>query len=359
MLVIHGKEPRKIGLLQPNKFVQNMQAKIHRAYEWDISLIPRLSTDSYASPLILIDNSVMYLDGKTLKRATADGRVLWRINLERKAVSITGFEGQPLLTYADGTMQIVSIEGTFGESWQTRQSLANAPITVGEWLVFPTTNQSLVAFDADREAVVWQLSGIPPFRQWHVIGDDANFVLGLITNENEILTISHQGEVVDRALLRDNGSLTMSATGNLVAYTRGGLWQIDREGNWSLFMKDAPSRNSSRAVHIDSDSNLFLFDGQVFHAYDANQALLWQSELGAISGNVELVEYNNTLLLISTQGNLVIIRKSGGICNQVQMYGDDELGNLWHDLGSDAILRVRIDAQMMGFNWQRLLGGCV
>ena len=77
------------------------------------------------TPLLeLEDHSLLYLDANRLGRVTPDGRSLWRINLERPGVAISQFRGRPLLTYADGRMQRVNIDGTFGESWETGAALA-------------------------------------------------------------------------------------------------------------------------------------------------------------------------------------------------------------------------------------------
>lgn len=345
----------------PQKFVANMQTRLQRGYAWHVFTADGDPTADYshiAPPLLLNDNSMMYFDGEVIKRATQDGRVLWRQSLERQPISIVGIQGFPIVSYADGTMQTINSEGAIGETWRLDVSLAHHPLAIGEWWLFPTTDGKIVALSNDLRDIVWEVDNIPDFTRWHVTGDIDNFVIGLITDDNEILTLSQSGEILDRALLRDSGSVSsLPNDDGLLVYSRGGLWQINRQGEWSLFMDNAPSGGYSAAALALEDERLFLFDGLFLRAYSAEDIEIWSTELSDVSGEVHLSWVDDFVLLTSTNGNIITLRSEGGICNRTQVYGRDG-ALLWHQLGEDDTLRIAIADQIIGFDWQEFLGGC-
>lgn len=354
-------DPYDEGFRQPSKFVANMQTRLQRGYEWTVLTTDGTSAVDYrnlAPPLILNDNSILFIESNRIKRATQDGRVLWRQTVERRPVSIIGFQGFPIISYADGTMQTMNSEGVVGETWNLDVSLERYPLAVGDWWLFPTTDAKIVGMSADLREIVWELDNVPDFTRWHVVGDETNFIIGLITTDNEILTMSQSGEILDRAVLRDSGSLSsLPDESGLLVYSRGGLWQISRQGEWSAYMEDAPAGGHNSAALALADGRLFLFDGSVLHAYGAEGAEVWSADLGQISGEVHLQWVDNFLLLTSTYGNIIVLRPEGGICNRVQSFGR-EGSILWENLGVDGTLRVAVADQILGFDWRTFLGGC-
>lgn len=355
------ENPFDEGFRNPEKFVMNMQTRLQRGYAWHVVTSdgnPRADYTNIAPPLILNDNSIMYFEGVVIKRATQDGRVLWRKSVERQPVSIIGFQGFPIVTYIDGTMQTVSTDGVFGETWRLDVSPSRYPKPIGDWWLFPTTDGKIIGLSADLREIVWQADNIPPFTRWHIIGTPGDFVIGLITDNDEIVTLSQSGDVLDRALLRDSGSLSsLPNDEGLLVYSRGGLWQINRQGEWSLYQDNAPAGGYSSAALVLDDNRLFLFDGTFLKAYGSDYAEIWSAELNNVSGKVDLNWVDGYILLTSSGGNIITLRPEGGICNRTQVFGQDN-ALLWQHLGEDGTLRVAIADQIIGFNWRQFLGGC-
>jgi hypothetical protein len=333
--------------------IHNWAVWLEPAFRWRLDLADEAGP---IAPLLeLDDHSLLYLDRNRLGRVTPDGRSLWRINLERQAVSITDLDGRPLLTFADGGMQHVNLDGTLAERWETGVSLGKPVVIQPDWLIFQTPASDLVAFGADREQVRWQMADVPPV----VRAEVAAQVIGLVTETREMLTISLQGQLLDRANLREVGSVVSAPNGELRAYTEGGLWAILADGSWALAMDDAPAGGGAGSVLYTADGALYLFDGMMLHAYDGNVEPRWQAPLpGDIGGLTQMTDVGDVLLLTSNHGDIVALQKEGGgVCGVTQIYGSDRAG-YWHSLGDDGILRVAVSDQIMGLDWDVFLGGC-
>jgi hypothetical protein len=223
---------------------------------------------------------------------------------------------------------------------------------MGGLLVFHTTNNGLIGLGADARSVLWQTNDVPPILRWAA----ASASLGLMTADNAMLTISSDGQVVDTALLREPGSL--AAPGDLLAYTRGGLWRVAADGNWSLDFASPPPGGRNSAV-AENDAQLFLFDGETLHAYNrAAQVEQWATPLPGVGGTVSLSLYDGVALLTSTHGDIIAVQaSSGGVCNATRIYGGTR-SREWHSLGDDGILRVYVADQILGLDWNDFLMAC-
>ncbi len=352
------EQPETLGWRDPGKFMTNWTAWLDDAHAWHVTtgdLDRSAEGGPYSDPLRLDDNSLLLLDRLVLRRITPDGRILWRRLLDQPAVSITGFQGAPLLTYADGTMETINYEGSPTSSWQVAASFSGAPLALGDALLFPSPDERLTAISGNRRDIAWQMDGVPTFRRGIVSGDGAS--VALLTNDQQIITLSAQGMLLDRAQLRGMGSLTLSNTGQVLAYTRGGLWRLDGDGIWSAAMDEAPRANSSPAALMTGAGDTVLFDGQQVHAFGGNGQLLWRTELTGISGEAALAYYDAGLLLMSSGGDIAVINERGGICKRLRLYSHPS-ARLWHELGPDGILRIAIADQVIGLDWARLTATC-
>lgn len=348
------EDPTVLGWRQPDRFVENWNAWLHSAHRWHLELTGDATLS--APPVILSDGSTAYLDGTRLRFATPDGRVLWRLNLERPALTVTEFEGVPLLTYPDGIMQRVNFDGSPGESWTTGTFLEGHSISAGDLLIFQTPGNMLVAFGADRKTIAWQLSDVPPVIRAYA----APNLIGLITEDHQLLSLSLDGRLLDTAQLQDEGSLTGALGGNLLAYTQGGLWRIDDSGTWGVALENAPSGGKNSAALESPDGALYVFTEaeQSLNAYGVGGTPLWQVALPDVIGRAGLALYDKVLLLTTDMGTITAVQAGdGAVCGTTHVYGDAR-SRLWQQLGADGILRVASAGSITGFDWQTFIGGC-
>ncbi|GAB4513036.1 MAG: hypothetical protein OHK0046_13390 [Anaerolineae bacterium] len=352
--------PEDEGFRRPMEMLTNLQLQLTPAYAWNTT------TSTYGPltpPLVLEDNSLMVIDGEALRRITPDGRVLWRVPTEAPAVSITGFQGNPLIVYADGTVGRVDFEGVPGASWQVGFSPRGEALTMGEFLLFHTTDNALVALSENRREVLWRLEGVPPYARAFI---SPQFIALVIAADDapsggdELWLIARSGEVISRSELSNGADMATTRDGDLVVYTQGGLWRVDAQGDWSELMPEVavPPGGGSSAVLITEDGRTFLLDGENIYAYTRINTLGWQASLPQpITGQARMAIYDDVVLIASNHGHLVSVKDSGGICGFTRLYGDDR-ANLWFNLGADGLLRVAVGDQIVGLNWERFTNGC-
>jgi hypothetical protein len=352
------EDPTTLGWRRPSAFVLNWQAWLHPAHRWHLTLVDEAGP--ITPPLLLPDDSLLYMDAYRLRGITPDGRILWRLNFDNPAVGLTPFQDRVLVTFADGTMQRVNLDGTMADNWQTGVAVNGAPLAAGEALIFTTPDDSLVAFDSLRQSALWRLDGGRPILR----GESAGDVIGLLLDNREILAVSPQGQLLDRAQLRSIGSLDTAPDGSLLAYTSGGLWTISPEGQWATLLDDAPPGGDATALLAAQDGHLYLLNAQAeanastLYAYDAAHNRLWQVAFPYMPGLTELTDYGSALLLTGNHGQIIAIEPStGAICGQMRVYGSTR-ARVWHEMGVDGVLRVAVADQVLGIDWQEFLGGC-
>lgn len=362
------ENPFSLGFRHPLRMMTNLRAWLHPAHLWHVSLVE--SADLAAPPLVLNDNSLIYLETpQLLKRATSDGRVLWRIALERAAVGLTGYQGMTLLHYADGWITQIDAEGAALDRWNSTVAVDSAPYPAvfpdGDALLFHAPDEtgetvgSLVAFNPNRRAVLWTLADVPPVAQIHA----GRAGIAVLTTDNELLTVSLDGQLLDRAQLNALPHLSTASDGSLLVYSLGGLWRIDAGGTWSFALESAPQRLGYGAALQAADGRLFVFDGARISAF-ANGAALWETVVGgaeveAVSGIAGLSLEGTTLLLTTTWGHVAAFdAATGALCGDVRLYGDAFVRTLWSDLGADGVLRVAQGDQITGVDWAALRAGC-
>jgi hypothetical protein len=238
-----------------------------------------------------------------------------------------------------------------GESWQVAAQFTGAPIAAGSELLFPAVGDELLRVNANRNEIVEHISNVPPFVRGLLLSDGS---FAYITEDNQFRALASDGNLIQEADLREMGSLAESWEGSLLAYTRGGLWQVGED--WSLYIENAPSGGESGAILVTEDT-LYLYNGQYLYAYNRDKALLWEAALPLMSGLVEIHRYEDVLLLTSTMGDIVVINTAGGYCNEAHVFGR-EGARQWQTLGSDGVLRFAVADQILGMNWTAFTRAC-
>lgn len=340
------------GWVNPTQFITNWQMWLTRPTEWHVERTE--SEGPVLPPVYLEDNSTLLTDGARVLRITADGRAIWRTPLDQRALGILPDAGGGLIVYPDGTTQTVNQDGALGTVGSLGVVPAGLPLLTGSTLLIPLAGNQLAALDPATRSVRWLAENVPAI----VRAYDTGMLTALITQDGEIWILDASGAVLNRAALRDLGSLATGPGGSLIVYTRGGLWRVGTDGVWAPLLDGAPGANRAGAALVAPSGTAYLFDGETLRAYSQN-ALTWEIPLAGISGESRLTLINNTVLLMtSSGGDLVAVQPTtGGLCSTGQIYGDART-QLWATLGSDNLLRIAAGDQLLALDWTEFLGAC-
>jgi len=346
--------PTAEGYRRPSKTVLNWDLWLNPAHAWHADLGDE--TAPIVPPVLLSDESLIYLDGDRVSLLSSDGRVLWRVNLDHPAVGIVGQGFGAAVIFADGSVRLLTPDGTWsGENWQI-----GFPI---DQLVLdqPESNRILLRTDqnvllvVERASWTWltPIADVPHIIRAAASGD----LISVITDTNEMRVYRFDGTLIDAAFLREPGVLFALADG-FYAFTRGGFWRINAAGEWTLPLVDTLSGGESAAVSVTSAGEFYLFDGYTLFAYGSDQIARWRVDLPGVSGETRLINTGEYLILTSSYGDIAAVRAfDGAFCNGARMFGDLR-SNVWSDLGDDGVLRVYVADQIVGLDWQEFLLGC-
>jgi len=356
-------DPILEGWVDPIEYLTNLQARLHPAFLWSTQLQPPTGSSDISptvSPLALNDDSLIVVNGARdmVRRILPDGRILWRLITDVPIVAITPFVGQPLLTLADGTMRIMSLDdGRNLDLWNIEGEYEAGAMIVNDWLLLRTINDTLVAIDTDRRTILWELDDVIPYVRHQVAGSGLNLVIGGISRDLMFQQIASSGAIIGDAQLRQMGAFGQAVNGDLLVYGLGGLWQIDVTGTWQLVQSSPVPTEGKGAVHLSESGRIYLFDGNTFYAYSPDKMELWRVALGEVNGVSDITAYGTILVLTNTDGQLIALNDAGRLCNRTQIHGGSGY-DVWHDLGDDGRLRVFLHDQIVTFDWERFTRNC-
>jgi murein DD-endopeptidase MepM/ murein hydrolase activator NlpD len=409
--------PTVLGYRHPSRMVLDWQTWLNPAHRWHVELGDESGPEIPPLPVAKGDMILAEPNGR-LRYITYDGRVLWRTNTDKPIAALTSFNGEPLVTYTDGGMQPVKLDGKLGEPWATGTPVDGVAVTIGETPLFHTPDNALVAFDAERKVVAWRQEDVPSVARAFA----APNAVGLLTTDHQLLTLSPAGTLLDKAQLRASAGMSATPEGDLLVYSQSGLWRVDKTGTWAAALDGAPPGGESSAALWSPDGKLYLLSGggnttngavagfppppakrplshsgarglvsmvllpsplvgeglgmrgnrfanstanenavhttPVLHAYNPDRSPLWQVSLPDIRGEAEMIEQNGVLLITTTGGNVLALQEStGAVCGAARAYGDRRT-RAWRELGADGVLRVAVSDAIFGLDWKKFLGPC-
>jgi hypothetical protein len=340
-------DPFEDGYRRPGKMIANWQAWGSAAHLWHADLIDERGP--LTPPIVLSDESLIYLDTGRVSRLTSDGRVLWRYNLEAQAVGLVAAgDDSAWIAYASGQMGRIDRDGNPGERWEAGVALASAPVPFGTLSLFQSGDGALLALDVTNRALAWRLADVPPIAAWATNGG----IMALAVEGEEVLLVSSDGTLISRQTTDGRASLTTLADGTLLAYSGGGMFALD-----------APYANgevagSGGALVAAADGRRFIFDGGALSAFAADGSVAYQYAVPNVAGAANLALYGENLVIVTQLGDIAVIRAAdGALCGSTRIFGDVTAG-VWQRLGSDGTLRVALADQIIGLDWDELRGAC-
>lgn len=347
------EHPFDLGYRDPTIYITNLQAQLSNLSKWQYvgrAVVPQ------PSPLLLNDNSLLHLDEGVLRRLTWDGRVLWRVIQTRTPIYLFGYQANSYLVTGDGGVHQINLEnGVYAQSWNLNFAPLGEPIKIADGWLYPSLGDEIVAVSDDHRTIVWRKGDIPRF----VYGKASASLIGLLDSDNRLWVLSPTGDVLHRADLRAGVVLADGAGGGLLAYTKGGLWAISPNSEWSLWNADAPTGGDNRGMMVTQDGRVVIVQGDNWQIYSPTGERLSQIRLPkTLLGAVTISEYDDIFFIISSEGDMLALRADGLICGELRVAGDVHQPYHWQKMGTDNTLRLRIGNLTMGLDWARFRRGC-
>jgi hypothetical protein len=342
------EDPAAAGWQQPARLIGQWQARLHPAARW------ALETGDEAHLVVLNEGSSLVLTPTGLRGITPDGRVLWRSN-PGGALALLPHRGQTYVVTREGMLRAVNVaDGSLGETIALAGPVTGtAEQWQGLW-VFPTAG-GYAAYNPDTRQEVWALASAGDFVRHLWLGPPAAPQLAGITADLRLLLLGADGEVVDQANLLALPGLGAGADGELVVYSRGGLWQVSADGTWSLLIPDAPTGGEARAL-LAEDDRLTLFNGSAVTRYTAG-VRTWTAPVFNTDAPAELRRVDGWLALSAADGQFALLSDAGQVCARLDGFGDG-VQTAWLDPGPDGLLRLWQGGQLLALDWQALIAGC-
>jgi murein DD-endopeptidase MepM/ murein hydrolase activator NlpD len=344
--------PAEAGWLQPSKFVLNSQAWLHPAHRWHVQLPD--DERPVSPPVFFGDGSFILAGSDRIRLISNDGRVLSRVVLENTVIGLSSLNGQPLLTFSDDLMQLINGDGTLGERWLTGIQLRQPVMTWGDLLVAPTAAGGLAAFSADRREVAWRVDDLGIIQE---IAPTASLLAVRLT-DGTLHLLGTDGSRSGSLRLEPGAFLKPGPNGNIITSTATTLDQIDAQGTRTVWM-NTPVTPESGTLFLP-DGSYYLTGGapHTLTAYTAEGAARWQVNISELSGAITLDRLGQIVLVITQDGQVLTIQDTNALtCGRLRLYADQRTP-LWHSL-RDGLLRILAADQVMGLDWQALIGGCV
>lgn len=350
--------PDNEGWRNPSRFVESRRLMNTSSFEW---ILQTVSTSGFRSaPLMLGDNSLLYLDGNSLRRATHDGRVLWRVNLTRPALMVFGYQAQPYLLLADGTVQALDFDGQVTDSWSLDLADGETLSITDDPFTFTTSMGDMLRLSNDRREILWRNE--LHTRVAHVA--NTGLLSGIMGIDRSFAVLNGVGNPQDNAQFRAHADATAGLNGELVVLSKGGLWRVSDAGEWSLLAPDIRAWNTSATLTRADDGTYYVYDGLNLHALPSRflegdwqlESPRWTTALN-LSGKVQMSLFDTTLLLLSDSGRAIGVNAGGNACFNVQLAGRPS-ARTWAERGTDNHLRLLIHDQITALDWAELSRTC-
>ena len=348
--------PEALGLRRPSKFLVNQALQFNTGYRWRVDLADEAGP--FGAPVVLDDQSLIYLDGGRVNRITNDGRLLWRTPLTSPAAGLFPSSNSAWVAYADGRWQAIGRDGTLLETHEGGPPLARTVLALPSRLIAQAANGRIAAFSPGGELLWTSAEALPTVIA--AAEEPASGRLALMARDVQGLghfaMFDLTGGLIERAELAEPAPLAFAPAGMLWTYTQGGLWWVDEAGAWTLADPAAAPGGRSAALAFPPTGERVQFDGNTLTVYSPDGSARWQAGPGPVAGPNSLHAMGDKLLLVSAAGDLIAWRLSDGAeCGRTRLWGGP---SAWAQLGPDGVLRAYIADQIAGLDWAAFTRDC-
>jgi outer membrane protein assembly factor BamB len=268
----------------------------------------------YSTPLVLDDGTVYAgSDAKKLTALSAEGAVLWRLELGGEADSgaVLAKDGSVVLA-AGSSVYAVRRGGDVAWRYTARSKVFTSPAITEDGLVIVGSQDHHVHAIGPGGALAWSVDLGADVDGAAVVGDDGAIYMG--TDKDEIVRLDGRGKIAWRTAVGGyvRGVLSLARNGDVLAGTYGPVPRVVRvapdgtiRGSFAIKGTGAREFGIHGGPLEDAEGTLF-FGAQDDSAYaiDAEGAVRWRFETGA--------DVDAPLSMLS-DGSLVVASEDGTI----------------------------------------------
>lgn len=277
---------------------------------WSVALGERV----YSAPLVANDGTIYAgSDAKKLTALSADGAVLWRLEVDGEADSGPALAKDGTIVFAAGSsVHAVRRAGDLAWRFTAKGKVFTAPAITEQGLVIVGSQDDRVYAIGAGGALAWSVDLGADVDGAAVIGDDGAIYVG--TDKDEIVRLDEHGKIAWRTAVGGyvRGVLSLARNGDVLAGTYGPVPRLVRvapdgaiRGAFAIHGTGAREFGIHGGPLEDAEGTLF-FGAQDDSAYgiDTEGAVRWRFETGA--------DVDAPLSMLS-DGSLVVASEDGTI----------------------------------------------
>jgi len=230
----------------------------------------------------------------------------------------------------------------------------NPPLTLG-WL---QPSRFILNMNVRQNpAFRWQVELPEPLTAPPLVLSDGSL---LALSGERLRGITPDGRVLWRLALPETGvGLALDGGLPVITYSSGAAQVATANGQLGE-TRTAPAPVVSGNPFTLADGRRYALDGgtQVLTAFNADGSTRWQTPLEVDSGDGQVAQLGDHLLLVTRGGDVLALHDATGArCGGLRLYAGRG-GVFGVQVGADGVVRVALNDQITGVDGQTLLGGC-
>lgn len=299
--------PLREGWLHPLDFIHLWQFRLMPAFETYTTF-----QDTPTLPPVVQENGVVVIaSGNVVQAVMPPAAVISRITTDGPVSGLVRLPDNRVVTYTENGQTAILTNGRFSALW-TVGALPEAPVVLGEVIVFVTEGGGLEAYDPAGQ----QLWTAPPLAQRDVRlalfrGSQDQAAVAVIASEGVLWrVVNAAGEILHEATYQRAPVVAPLPGGGWMLLADGMLWRIINGAAFEV-APVSEAHTASARMTVDTVGNIYAFLG------DSTQTLMSWSPLGGLRWRVERAVSGGVLppLLRTDNGCLLYLLDSDGRLN--------------------------------------------
>lgn len=263
--------PLELGWLHPVDFTYLVRLRVSPAYQSHITL-----TEPASLPPLLQNDVYIFAHSQRLTGTSSDGTVLWNFDTLQTAIALAALpDGRTLILTADDQVLVLD-QGSFSALWQLPKTVISAPLLVGPYITFITTDYSVLALTADGQ-IAWESTALPSEPVTWATNTQA---LAIASESNELWVIDAAGNVIQPWQF---ATLPQPFTGpddSFAVVSGSEIWSVNHITGARRIAEIDQTVAEGAVMNYTPDGSLLLYPGtgRALYAYNGQDGrLLWNA----------------------------------------------------------------------------------